>query len=116
MKPDYIKYLEQNDGIYSELDFPTLEYDLVGYLDQKKLKRVYESAGLGEKDKIIWYDIIFITTHPFYLYVKPIANNTSTLTIYYKPEQLNELIVFIRIMLKQIDNAANNNNRTETKN
>ena len=63
MKPDYIKHLEQKDGIYSELDFPTLEYDLVSYLDQKKLKRVYENSGLGEKDKIIWYynpSILFI--------------------------------------------------------
>jgi hypothetical protein len=116
MKPDYIKHLEQSAGIYSELHFPTLNYDLVRYFDEKKLKRVFESSGLGEKDKIFWYEVIYISNHPFYLHVTPIANDTSTLTIYYKPEQLNELIVFIRIILKQIDNAANNNNRTETKN
>lgn len=116
MKPDYIKHLEQTDGIYSVLHFPTLNNDLVVFFDQKKLKRVYETSGLVKKDKIEWYDVIYVTAHPFYLHVTLVADDTSTLVIYYKPEQLNELIVFIRIILKQIDNAANNDSRTETKN
>lgn len=109
MKPDYIKHQELSQGILSELFFPTVLVDLIKFFDSKKTKRVYESSGLSEKDQIVWYEVVYVTNHPFYIHVKPLTDSSSTLTLYYKPDQLNELIVFIRIILKQIDNATTNN-------
>lgn len=108
MKPDYIQKLESIQGVFSELSLKSISSNLIKFLDEKKLKRVYENSILVEKDHIEWHDIIYMTSHPFYLYVNVETTNVHKMTVYYQPEQFNELIIFIRIMLKQFENARTN--------
>lgn len=112
MKPGYIQKLESTQGFFSELNLLSVSGDLIKFFDQKKLKRVYENSNFVDKERIEWYNVIYLTNHPFYLNVHLDLENKHKLTIYYQPEQLNELIIFIRIMLKQLENAGTDNSRT----
>lgn len=116
MKIEFVRYLEKDEGLFSEMHFPSLEHNLLSYFDKKKVKRVYESSQFTKNGEIEWIDVLYKTIQPFYLHVNLLSKSESTLIIYYKPEQLNELIVFIRIMLKQIDNAATIDNGIKTQN
>jgi len=115
-KPEYIQILESNDGIFSVMDCPDLEREFLKYLSEKKLTRVYEKSSIDESGYIKVEEVIFKTQQNFFLFLKireiPQSPTILYLTIYYKPEQYNELYLFISQILKQYKNATTNNRTT----
>jgi hypothetical protein len=112
-KPEYIKNLESTDGIYSVMDAPELKGDLLKYLNEKKLTRVYEKSSMNESGIIKFEEVIFQSQQNFYLFIKsriiPQSDIISNLTIYYNVKQYTELYMFLSQLLKQYKNATTNN-------
>lgn len=111
-KPNYIKTLEESDGKFSVMNFHVFRVDLYKFLEEKKIERVYEKSHITLDGSAVWDKIIYKTQQPFYLYIKndSIEEPQWYLSIYYKPYQFNELIIFIRQVLKQFRDATINNN------
>jgi hypothetical protein len=107
-KPDYIKKLE--DGkLFSTLEFEVPD-DFLKFLDGRALTTVFSDSwmefGIGE---IKTKSKIYKTKQPFYLYLLKDCVDKETLVIYYKEEQLNELKLFIKQLLKTYKNGTINN-------
>lgn len=118
-KPEYIKQLEDREGIFSLLDFHRYSDNLIKYLDEKKLKRVFEKGVVSNKGKAKWEEVIFETAQKFYFQVNTINVNGEDeygLTIYYKPEQFKELIFLTTQILKPFKDGTNNNGTTQAEN
>lgn len=118
-KPEYIKKLEDNEGIFSILDFHRYSDNLIKYLDIKKLKRVYERGVVSNRGKAKWEEVIFETAQKFYFQVNTINVNGEDeygLTIYYKPEQFNELIFLTTQILKPFKDGTTNDGTIKTEN
>ena len=119
VKPEYISNLEQREGIFSEMDFHRFTSNLIKYLDTKNIKRVYERGVVSNSGKASWVEVIFLTQQKFYLYVlcSPVnGEDEFTLTIYYKPEQFQELIFFTTQLLKPFKDGTINDGTTEAEN
>lgn len=116
MKPEYIQNLESKEGIFSIMVCHELKGDLLKYLSEKKLTRVYEKASIKDGGYIVFEEVIFKSQQNFYLCLKlktiPQSDTFSYLTIYYKVEQYNELYMFLIQLLKQYKNATTNNRTT----
>lgn len=118
-KPNFISQLENNEGVFSLLDFHKYPDNLIKYLDEKKLKRVYERGVVSNRGKAKWEEVIFETAQKFYFQVNTIDVNGEDeygLTIYYKPEQFNELIFLTTQLLKPFKDGTANNGTTQTEN
>jgi hypothetical protein len=115
-KPEYIKNLESKDGIFSVMVAPELKGDFLKYLNDKKLKRVYEKSSMNESGIVKFEEVIFESQQNFYLSVKfrviPQSDIISNLTIYYNVKQYTELYMFLTQLLKQYKNATTNNRPT----
>jgi hypothetical protein len=114
-KPDFINQLEKKEGIFSLLDFHRYPDDLIKYLDEKKLKRVYERGVVSNRGKAKWEEVIYETAQKFYLQVNTINVNGEDefgLTIYYKPEQFKELVFLTTQLLKPFKDGTDNNGTT----
>ena len=81
--------------------------NLVEKLKQKNLKTVYEKNEIDSEEKITKIETIFETKQNFYLYLTQKEKNL--ITIYYKPEQFSELLVYVRQLKKQFKNGTINN-------
>jgi hypothetical protein len=115
-KPEYIKNIESNEGIFSVMVAPELKGDFLKYLNEKKLTRVYEKSSMNESGIIKFEEVIFESQQNFYLFVKfrvvPHSDIISNLTIYYNVKQYTELYMFLSQLLKQYKNATTNNRPT----
>lgn len=118
-KPEYITQIEEKEGIFSLLDFHRYSDNLMKYLDEKKLKRVYEKGVVSNKGKAKWEEVIFETAQKFYFQVNTINVNGEDeygLTIYYKPEQFKELIFLTTQLLKPFKDGTDYNGTTQAEN
>jgi hypothetical protein len=115
-KPEYIHNLELKSGVFSVMDCHELKGEFLKYLNEKKLSRVYEKGLMNESGLVKFEEVIFKSQQNFYLFVQirviPQSDTISKLTIYYKSEQSNELILFTSQLLKQYKNATTNNRTT----
>ena len=115
-KPEYIKSLETKDDFFSIMSCHVLKGDFLKYLSEKKLTRVYEKSYVKESGYIVFEEVIFRSQQNFYLSLGirtiPQSETINNLTIYYKPEQYNELYLFLSQLLKQYKNATTNNTTT----
>lgn len=116
-KPEYIKRLEDVEGVFSEMDFHRYSANLIKYLDEKILTRVYERGVVSSSGKASWAEVIFQSKQKFYLFVECLQVNKEdeyTLTIYYKPEQFQELLYFTTQLLKPFKDGTINDRATQT--
>lgn len=114
MKPDYIRNEETKLGVFSEMVFNfKISEKIFNFLDGKKIERVYENVGINDRNEIEINNIIYLPIQNFFLFFNVVRlHNEDTfcnLTIYYKPNQLNELRIFIRQLFKQFNNETTNN-------
>lgn len=118
-KHEFILDLESKEGVFSLLKFHRYTDNLIKYLDENKMSRVFESGVVSNKGKAKWNEVIFKTAQSFYLHVRTVDVNGEDeyeLTIYYKPQQLNELLLVTTKLLKPFKDAADNNGATEREN
>jgi len=116
MKPDYILKLETEKNFFSVVVCNELNGDLLNFLSNRKLTKVFEFLVLNKEDKIQTEKVIFKSQQGFYLFVEDNRywdeeNKLKLrfkLTIYYKVEQENELHLFLPQLLKQFKNATIN--------
>jgi hypothetical protein len=103
VKPEYIKEIEKTEGILSVMNFHVFRNEVFRFLDDKKLNKVYERSHVELDGNAIWDEIIY-QTDPFFLHVENKSDDMPEwyITIYYKPEKFNEVIIFIRQSLKQL--------------
>lgn len=102
-KPEFIRKIEEREGVFSLLDFHNYDKNLFKYLDEKKLTRVFEKGVVSNKGNAKWEEVIFKTNQNFYFHVSLYILNGEEefgLTIYYKPEQFKELIFLTTQLLK----------------
>jgi hypothetical protein len=114
-KPDYIQYLELQDGVFSIMKFHNFEKEIIEYLDEKSFDRVYEVGLVSKSGKARWSEVIYKTKQGFFFHLS--SNNeeeeTFSLTIYYKPENRNELLLLTTQILKPFKDGAIINTTTE---
>ena len=119
-KPEYIQNLESKDGIFSVMICHELRGEILKYLSEKKLTRVYEKSSINQSGLIKFEEVIFKSQQKFFLFIKIRdilqSDTISNLTIYYKVEQYNELYLFISQLLKQYKNATTDIRGNQTKN
>lgn len=109
-KPEYIQYVELQGGVLSVMSFHKFNKDIIKYIEEKKYEIVFETSQVSLKGKAKWNELIFKTKQEFYLHFK--SNNEEDesfwLTIYYKPEKRNELIMFTTQILKPFKDGTTN--------
>lgn len=110
-KHEFITTLENTEGVFSIMDFHLFDGDLFKFLEDKKMSRVFEKSKVMLEGDVIWVEVLYKTKQSFYLHLenKTIGSPRWGLRIYYKPEQLNELVIFIKQVLKQFRDATINN-------
>ena len=115
-KPEYIQNLESKDNFFSVMLCHELKGEFLKFLSERKLTRVYEKSSMTEMGFTKFEEVIFKSQQNFYLCVEindiPQSETIHYLTIYYKPEQYNELFLFLSQLLKQYKNATTNNRTT----
>lgn len=93
----YIKHIEKTTEPLSKLSIEeTGLYD--DKLDISKYESLFMNSGYGGDGKIIWKEIILKTKQGFYLFVRrhTLHKNIIDVDIYYRQEQHNELLFFIK--------------------
>jgi hypothetical protein len=104
VKPDYIFSLEKEYGIFSIMEFEIPDPKFKEFIGNK-LKIVYARTNINNDNmQIEWNEIIYKTTHPFYLYLLRKDENWL-IGIYYKVEQFEELKIFVSQLLKNYKNT-----------
>lgn len=101
-KPDYIQFIELQEGVFSIMKFPTFEIGIIKYLDEKTFDRVYEVSTVNKSGKAKWEEVIYKTKQEFYLHLYKVdyAEENYWMNIYYKPEKRNELLFFTTQVIK----------------
>lgn len=101
---DVEKYLERlinQNGIYSILTYFDRSQNFINLLLKKTFKIGFSHSELKEGAKPTFKEIIFETSHPFYIHVKEKKSDEWSMNIYYKPEQHKELIFFLNQLEKK---------------
>ena len=108
--PKYIKKLEKDGDIFSVLNILSVPMEFEKFVDGLKTTLVYSVSRADYKDGLVKYnEKIYKTTQGFYIYLSLREVGTHVgVTIYYKQEQLNEVTLFVRGLLKQFKNATIN--------
>lgn len=92
----YIKHIEnKREEVLSVVNLGEISGDSINEINYTLL---YINSKLVE-DKVYWTEKILKTKHGFYLYLN--RNESISIDVYHKPEQLNELIMFIKQFIKQ---------------
>ena len=100
-KPEYIKNIEKNTGeILSKMSLEEIEENDIPF-DKKYYTLLFTDLEY-KGGEVFWKEKVFKTIHGFYLYVNKSRNWNITIDIYYNPEQLDELTIFIKQFIKQI--------------
>lgn len=102
-KPKLIKNNEKTLGVFSSMEMGIFPKDLQSYFKDKKMDIVY-SETTNKGGVLIWNEVIYKTVQPFYIQISHVKNDVDkwSMNIYYKPEQLNELLIYTNQLLKQI--------------
>lgn len=101
-KPEYIIKLENDSEILSVVNFSYFDGKSEDFFKNKKFKIVYSESFVDESLAIKYNKIIYETEQKFYLYVENgDSKDVWFLTIYYNPNQYNELRFFINQLNKQ---------------
>ena len=101
-KPKLIKNNEKVVGVFSTMDMGIFDKDLEKYFKDKKMVIVYSETT--NKGFLIWNEVIYKTAQSFYIHISHLKNDIDkwSMNIYYKQEQLNELLIYTNQLLKQI--------------
>ena len=118
-KPEIIKKIEKDSEVLSFMTYRVLSKNEFELIDNK-LETIWSNSHYNYDGEIFWHEKIYKTKQSFYIRVlnnreKEIGNIWFS-SIYYKQEQFNELILFIKSLTKELENARINNTRIETKN
>ena len=118
-KPDYIQFIELQDGVFSVMKFHQFDKEIIKYLDSKSFERVFEIGIVNRTGKARWAQVIYKTKQSFYFHLK--SNNAEEeenfyLNIYYKPDQRNELLILTTQILKPFKDGPIDNKTTQTEN
>ena len=107
-KPEYIRLIEKEHGLFSSVDFGTTEKSFDTFLSKRSLTLVW-SEGFSNFDNRVFVnkEKIYKTKQGFYLYLL-IDEDIINLKVYYKQEQLSELTIFIGQLIKQYKNDTTN--------
>lgn len=107
-KPEYIEKLEEGK-LFSTLEINVPD-DFQKYLEGRSLTVVNSDNFMEfETGNFTTLSQIYSTKQGFYLYLLKGDITNRTLVVYYKEEQLNELKVFVRQLLKTYKNGTINN-------
>jgi len=113
-KPDFIKKIEEESGILSIMNYKTLPQSDFRLIDSK-LDTVWSVSSFLGDNNIFWNEKIYKTKQNFYIRVEAIKTfdlrDMWVLSIYYKQEQFNELLLFIKSLTKELENARIDNTR-----
>lgn len=95
----------------SIMTFHSFRSDIFKFFDEKKIERVYEKSHIHLDGNAVWSELIYKTNQPFYLFLENKSDDSPlwNLIIFYKPNQFDELIFFIRQVLKQLRDESINN-------
>jgi hypothetical protein len=101
-RPQFIEHLEFEGHIFfSQL----IVYDkiVIEKLEEKKIPIVW-SASEYQDDKLLIYDRVYKTQHPFYIYLSRdrLNKNYGEINIFYEATQIQELKFFIKPFIKSI--------------
>lgn len=91
----FISDIEKNNGILSVIKFESFDLKFIDFILKHEFEIVYEELSYRKKFKPKIDTIIFKTKQNFYLELVR-KGNFFLCSIYYKPNQSNELIVFIK--------------------
>ena len=117
VKPEFIQYLELQEGVFSVMKFHRFSKNVIKYFDDRKYERVYEIGIVNIVGKARWQEVIFKTKQDFYLEFKSSDDEEEyLLDIYYKPEKRNELLFFTNQVLKPFKDGTINDGTTQTEN
>lgn len=101
-KPKLIKNIEKTSGVFSYMEMGIFTKDLQSFFKDKNADVVY-SETTNKYGVLIWNEVIYKTAQPFYIHISHLKNDIDkwSMNIYYKPEQLNELLIYTNQLLKQ---------------
>ena len=101
-KPKLIKNNEKTLGVFSSMEMGIFTKDLQSFFKDNNIQMVY-SETTHKNGLLIWNEVIYKTAQPFYIHVSHLKNDIDkwSMNIYYKPEQLNELLIYTNQLLKQ---------------
>lgn len=105
-KNDYIKNIEQREGVYSVLELDFFKGEIAKHINSKKNKVVYENTKMEILGKISITEQIYETPQKFLIHIE---YQIPLVTIYYRPEQQKELLFFINQTFKGFKNDTTNN-------
>ena len=106
-KPEYIKNIENKTGDFlSKISLGELNIKSDTF-DKKNFVLLYIDMIFKEGESI-WKEKVIKTSHGFYIYlIRPKDNlnpNIVEIDIYHNPEQVDEITLFVRQLIKQIKN------------
>jgi hypothetical protein len=108
-KIEYIKKLEVGGDVFSMVNILSVPKEIEQYLNKITSTVVYSVGDITYPSvKINYIERIYKTMQGFYIYLSLKENGVPIITIYYKQEQLNEMIFFVQQLLKQFKNATIN--------
>lgn len=114
VKPEFIQYLELQEGVFSVMKFHRFDKNILKYFDEKKYDRVFEIGVVNLTGKARWDEVIYKTKQEFYLGFKSTDDGEFyILDIYYKPEKRNELLFFTNQILKPFKDGTINDTTTQ---
>lgn len=107
-KPKYIENLEDKTESLSTMEIGFNGKQIQEFLDSRNFVTVWSKGFLtSDENRISFNEKIYKTKQGFFLYLY-LDVELSTIIIYYRQEQLNELTIFISQLLKQFKNATIN--------
>ncbi len=104
VKSEYISHLENQEGIFSLFKLTNHKNEFYKLLKERKTEIVHEIYETDPNEKLINKETLFKTTQNFYIHV--VNDDNYFMNIYYKPQQFNELMLFVGQMKKNIKNAT----------
>jgi hypothetical protein len=100
-KHDYIKKVE-GDGFLSVLNVGKISSPEKKF-DEKNYTLMYVDSQFKD-NQLLFTEKIVKTKHGFFIHLHKLGPHEETvdMKVYYKPEQTNELIIYIKQFLKQV--------------
>lgn len=102
MKNKFIREIEKVTGILSSLYIPSAPKNYYEHLLNNNVEVVYEEKTYDSRgDKFATDIVTFKTKQNFYIQVKILISSNNVI-FYYKPNQFNELNLFVKQSLKDL--------------